>query len=89
MPLLHVLAVHARLLAHWPAWETFQQLAGARTTQWDAAPPALVPIEHQVPLLLRDPLALFTQLILLLPLHLDQSKFMNNQIVSNIWQSFP
>lgn len=74
MPLLHVLAVHARLLAHWPAWETFQQLAGARTTQWDA-PPALVPIEHQVPLLLRDPLALLTQFILLLPLHLDQTYF--------------
>uniref|UniRef100_A0A1B6CS83 E3 ubiquitin-protein ligase n=1 Tax=Clastoptera arizonana TaxID=38151 RepID=A0A1B6CS83_9HEMI len=72
MPLLHVLAVHARLLAHWPAWETFQQLAGIRT---DPTAPALVPMESQVPLLLKDPCALLTQFILLLPLHLDQTYF--------------
>ncbi|KAL1137748.1 hypothetical protein AAG570_009444 [Ranatra chinensis] len=73
MPLLHVLAVHARLLAHWPAWETWQQLACLEPDV--ALPPALVPIQNQVPLLLRDPTALLTQFILLLPLHLDQTYF--------------
>ncbi|XP_075237272.1 ubr3 ubiquitin ligase isoform X2 [Lycorma delicatula] len=73
MPLLHVLAEHARYLAHWPAWETWQQLAGARTDA--AGTPALVSVEPQVPLLLRDPVALLTQFILLLPLHLDQTYF--------------
>jgi hypothetical protein len=33
--------------------------------------------EREVPMLLRDPTALLTQLMLLLPLHLEQSKFAN------------
>lgn len=73
VPLLHVLAVHARVLALWPDRMTFQQLCGM-----PAAPPnanALAPIEREVPLLLRDPTALLLQFVLLLPLHLDQSKY--------------
>lgn len=72
VPLLHVLAVHARVLALWPAWMTFQQLCGL-----PAQPPntqALAPIEREVPLLMRDPIALLLQFVLLLPLHLDQCK---------------
>jgi len=72
VPLLHVLAMHGRLLAHWPAWHTWQQVAGIRSEP--RAPLALTPYEKEVPLLLRDPVALLTQFILLLPLHLDQSK---------------
>lgn len=73
VPLLHVLAVHARVLALWPAWKTFQQLCGL-----PAVPPnmnALAPIENEVPLMLMDPTALLLQFVLLLPLHLDQSKY--------------
>jgi E3 ubiquitin-protein ligase UBR3 len=76
VPLLHVLSVHARVarvLAMWPAWMTFQQLCGI-----PPKPPSdtvLAPIENEVPLLLKDPLALLLQFILLLPLHLDQSYF--------------
>lgn len=73
VPLLHVLAVHARLLAHWPTWEMFQVLAGV---QEDPLPVqnAVDVMANQVPILLCDPCALLTQFILLLPLHLDQSE---------------
>ncbi|KAK7870457.1 hypothetical protein R5R35_000735 [Gryllus longicercus] len=74
VPLLHVLAMHARLLATWPAWQTWQKVAGAGPEP-DCAPLALAPLERQVPLLLHDPAALLTQFILLLPLHLDQTYF--------------
>ncbi|XP_068083669.1 E3 ubiquitin-protein ligase Ubr3 isoform X2 [Anabrus simplex] len=74
VPLLHVLAMHARLLATWPAWQTWQQVAGVRVEP-DSAHLALAPVERQVPLLLHDPAALLTQFILLLPLHLDQTYF--------------
>ncbi|XP_039300953.1 E3 ubiquitin-protein ligase Ubr3-like, partial [Nilaparvata lugens] len=70
MPLLHVLAEHAKKLAQWPAWETWQQLAGC-ASQDDTAP-ALIPAEPPMPLMLRDPTALLIHFILLLPLHLDQ-----------------
>lgn len=72
VPLFHVLAVHARVLAMWPAWMTFQQLCGLPATAPGAT--ALVPIEREVPLMLRDPTALLLQFVLLLPLHLDQSE---------------
>ncbi|KAJ8946859.1 hypothetical protein NQ318_006769 [Aromia moschata] len=85
VPLLHVLAVHARVarvLAMWPAWMTFQQLCGL-----PAKVPitALAPIEREVPLLLRDPIALLLQFVLLLPLHLDQTYFTTTvQMVYNL-----
>ncbi|XP_074027443.1 ubr3 ubiquitin ligase isoform X2 [Leptinotarsa decemlineata] len=85
VPLLHVLAVHARVarvLAMWPAWMTFQQLCGL-----PAKVPitTLAPIEREVPLLLRDPTALLLQFILLLPLHLDQTYFTTTvQMVYNL-----
>lgn len=70
--LLHVLAVHARVLTMWPVHHTWQQLSGL---PMDPVPQlALTPREGEVPLLLRDPTALLIQFILLLPLHLDQSK---------------
>lgn len=75
VPLLHVLAVHARVarvLAMWPAWMTFQQLCGLPAK---VPVTALAPIEREVPLLLRDPIALLLQFVLLLPLHLDQSEY--------------
>ncbi|XP_044253038.1 E3 ubiquitin-protein ligase Ubr3 [Tribolium madens] len=86
VPLLHVLSVHARVarvLAMWPAWMTFQQLCGL-----PPKPPsdtALAPVENEVPLLLRDPVALLLQFILLLPLHLDQNYFITTvQMVYNL-----
>ncbi|RZF33108.1 hypothetical protein LSTR_LSTR013279 [Laodelphax striatellus] len=57
----------------WPAWETWQQLAGSGSTHDES--PALIPAEPPMPLMLRDPTALLTQFILLLPLHLDQTSF--------------
>lgn len=72
VPLLHVLAVHGRMLRNWPVWHTLQQVAGIQSQP--RAPLALKPYEKEVPLLLRDPTALLIQFILLLPLHLDQSK---------------
>lgn len=68
VPLLHVLAVHARVLALWPAWMNLQQLCGLPTSPTNA----LASIEKEVPLLLRDPVALLLQFVLLLPLHVDQ-----------------
>ncbi|XP_014242045.1 E3 ubiquitin-protein ligase Ubr3 isoform X2 [Cimex lectularius] len=73
VPLLHVLAAHARMLANWPTWETWQQLASLEPDV--PLPSAVIPVQFQVPLLLRDPTALLTQFILLLPLHLDQTYF--------------
>lgn len=70
VPLLHVLAVHARALALWPAWMNLQQLCGLPATPSNA----LASIEKEVPLLLRDPIALLLQFVLLLPLHVDQGK---------------
>ncbi|XP_049861948.1 E3 ubiquitin-protein ligase Ubr3 isoform X1 [Schistocerca gregaria] len=73
VPLLHVLAVHSRVLVSWPAWKTWQQVAGVQDSNSD--PLALLPAERTVPLLLHDPSALLTQFVLLLPLHLDQASF--------------
>lgn len=66
--------MHARVLAHWDIDRQWQQLSGLPVD-----PPAqnsrdIVPLEKEVPFLLRDPTALLIQFILLLPLHLDQSK---------------
>lgn len=73
VPLLHVLAVHARVLALWPAGVTFQQLCGLPA--YTNVEGALTAREEEVPLLLRDPIALLLQFVLLLPLHLDQSRY--------------
>lgn len=51
---------------------TFQQLCGLPAVASGAT--ALMPVEREVPLMLRDPTALLLQFVLLLPLHLDQSK---------------
>ncbi|KAK9296366.1 hypothetical protein QLX08_009590 [Tetragonisca angustula] len=64
--LLHVLAKSARLCMFWPVQHTWQQLC---------TPFALTLHEGEVPLLLRDPIALLIQFILLLPLHVDQAYF--------------
>ncbi|XP_043683976.1 E3 ubiquitin-protein ligase Ubr3 isoform X1 [Vespula pensylvanica] len=71
--LLHVLAMHAKVLTTWPVHHTWQQLSGIPAEP--CAPLALTPHEREVPLLLRDPTALLIQFILLLPLHLDQAYF--------------
>ncbi|XP_076160459.1 ubr3 ubiquitin ligase isoform X2 [Ptiloglossa arizonensis] len=71
--LLHVLAMHARVLTTWPVHHTWQQLSGIPPEP--ATSLALTPHEREVPLLLRDPTALLIQFILLLPLHLDQTYF--------------
>lgn len=69
--LLHVLAVHARVFTLWPVHQTWEQLTGLPLDP--TLNLALVPHEGEVPLLLRDPIALLIQFILLLPLHIDQS----------------
>lgn len=71
--LLHVLAMHARVLTIWPVHHTWQQLVGIPIEI--GTPLAVAPREKEVPLLLTDPTALLIQLILLLPLHLDQIYF--------------
>lgn len=73
MPLLHVLATHARLLAHPPVWETWQQLTGVVFKEHTSL--TLNSDHRSVPLLLRDPAALLTQFVLLLPLNMDQSEY--------------
>ena len=72
VPLLHVLALHGRMLRSWPVWHTLQQVAGIQLQPRAAL--ALKPYEKEVPLLLQDPSALLIHFILLLPLQLDQSK---------------
>ncbi|XP_044728240.1 E3 ubiquitin-protein ligase Ubr3 [Chrysoperla carnea] len=74
VPLLHVLAVHARVLAQWPTWQIWTQITGVQGSP-TTSPMALTTIEREVPLLLKDPSALLIQFILLLPLHLDQAYF--------------
>ncbi|XP_076285643.1 ubr3 ubiquitin ligase isoform X1 [Lasioglossum baleicum] len=71
--LLHVLAMHARILASWPVHTIWQQLAGIPAEP--ASTLALRPREKEVPLLLIHPTVLLIQFILLLPLHLDQTYF--------------
>ncbi|KAL6258401.1 hypothetical protein P5V15_010359 [Pogonomyrmex californicus] len=72
--LLHVLAMHARVLTTWPVHHVWQQLSGISLTEESSL--ALTPHDdRQVPLLLRDPTAMLIQFILLLPLHLDQTYF--------------
>nr|CAD7398319.1 unnamed protein product [Timema poppensis] len=73
VPLLHVLAMHGRLLACWTAWRSWQDVSGV--CEPGGPPTSLTPLEKEVPILLRDPSALLTQFILLLPLHLDQTYF--------------
>ncbi|CAG9863571.1 unnamed protein product [Phyllotreta striolata] len=86
VPLLHVLAVHARVarvLAMWPAWMSFQQLCGVPAKSLPSN--SLVVCEREVPLLLRDPVALLLQYVLLLPLPLDQTYFTTTvQVVYNL-----
>lgn len=81
VPLLHVLAVHARLLAQWPFWSTWQQLSTIQESP--TSPMALKTFENGVPLLYRDPTALLIQFTLLLPLHIDQSKHSINSNMNN------
>ncbi|XP_034951822.1 E3 ubiquitin-protein ligase Ubr3 [Chelonus insularis] len=71
--LLHILAMHARVLTTWPVHQTWQQLSGLPLDP--ATPLAVTPHEREVPLLLRDAIALLLQFILLLPLHIDQTYF--------------
>nr|XP_033321626.1 E3 ubiquitin-protein ligase Ubr3 isoform X1 [Megalopta genalis] len=71
--LLHVLAMHARVLTSWPVHPIWQQLAGIPAEP--VASLAVRPHEREVPLLLFHPTALLIQFILLLPLHLDQTYF--------------
>ncbi|XP_014472841.1 PREDICTED: E3 ubiquitin-protein ligase UBR3 isoform X2 [Dinoponera quadriceps] len=71
--LLHVLAMHARVLTTWPVHHTWQQLSGMPPEPVPSL--ALTPHEKEVPILMRDPTALLIQFILLLPLHLDQTYF--------------
>lgn len=73
--LLHVLAMHARVLVTWPVHHVWQQLSGIPLIEEPASSFALTPREREVPLLLRDPTAMLIQFILLLPLHLDQTYF--------------
>lgn len=73
VPLLHVLAIHARCLALWPMSRLWQQLAGVEI---EAETTAIVALEKEVPLLLRDPTAILLQLVLLLPLHIDETYFL-------------
>lgn len=71
-----MLAKNARLCMFWPVQHTWQQLCGLPAES--ATPLALTLHEEEVPLLLRDPTALLIQFILLLPLHLDQSNYINS-----------
>ncbi|XP_026278143.1 E3 ubiquitin-protein ligase Ubr3 [Frankliniella occidentalis] len=73
VPLLHVLAIHARCLAVWPVSRLWQQLAGVEI---ESDTTALAALEKEVPLLLRDPTAILLQLVLLLPLHIDETYFL-------------
>ncbi|XP_020290278.1 E3 ubiquitin-protein ligase UBR3 isoform X2 [Pseudomyrmex gracilis] len=73
--LLHVLAVHARVLTAWPVHHVWQQLSGIHLMEESTSSLALTPHEREVPLFLRDPTAMLIQFILLLPLHLDRTYF--------------
>ncbi|XP_076270101.1 ubr3 ubiquitin ligase isoform X2 [Rhynchophorus ferrugineus] len=85
VPLLHVLAEHARVarsIGKWPSWMTFKQLCGLPSKD---PIKTLAPYEWEVPVLLKDPIAQLLQLVLLLPLHLDQTYFTTTvQMVYNL-----
>lgn len=86
VPLLHVLGFHSKILSgggdspiagvggslHWirQTWASISQqpVAGSEG--------AVTPREREVPLLLRDPVTLLLQLILLLPSRIDQGRLM-------------
>lgn len=73
-----MLAIHGRVLATWPVWQTWQQLAQLPEEETETQ---VANIEREVPLLLRDPITLLIQFLLFLPVNLDQSKF--NQPLKN------
>lgn len=88
MPLLHVLATHARPLDNISAWITWQQLTGAI---FIGQTPSEEDKHKIMPLLLRDPLALLIQFVLILPLNMDQSKcsftFFSKYCLWNTWMA--
>lgn len=67
-----MLATYARTLDHIPAWITWQQLTGTIFVEHTSL---LVDKRKIVPLLLRDPVALLIQFVLILPLNMDQSQY--------------
>ncbi|XP_076043889.1 ubr3 ubiquitin ligase [Oratosquilla oratoria] len=79
VPLVHVLGFHSKILSagqgtgglHWvqQLWSSIVQRTPVGCER------ALSPRDREVPLLLRDPLTILLQLILLLPSRLDQSYF--------------
>lgn len=87
VPLLHVLAVHARMLTQWPMWNTWLQLyepdgggepaadGGEMSDEMGPLAVAGAADGAPVPLLYRDPAALLVHFTLLLPLHVDQAYF--------------
>ena len=73
VPLMHVLAIHMKVMAPRSLSETW----GALTCQWSNQDSSgeLILRHKNVPLMMQDPQALLTHFILLLPLNVDLTYF--------------
>ena len=83
VPLMHVLAIHMKVMLV-PTKSVpngaLSELWGALTAQWGNNSPQtaggkLILRHNNVPLMMQDPLALMTHFILLLPLNVDMAYF--------------
>ncbi|XP_023241163.1 E3 ubiquitin-protein ligase ubr3-like, partial [Centruroides sculpturatus] len=71
VPLFHVLALYTKVLVQTPYAQLWSQLTGMSL---DGQNSSLAHIEREVPLFLRDVVALLLQITLTLPLNLDKGK---------------
>ena len=70
LPLLHVLAIHMKIMSLKPLVSDWCQVSGLWQDEDDRT---LLVRENNVPLLLRDPVTLLLHLTLILPVHLDRA----------------
>ena len=72
LPLLHVLAIHMKIMSLKPLVSDWCQVSGLWQDEDDRT---LLVRENNVPLLLRDPVTLLLHLTLILPVHMDRAFF--------------
>uniref|UniRef100_T1JNI2 E3 ubiquitin-protein ligase n=1 Tax=Strigamia maritima TaxID=126957 RepID=T1JNI2_STRMM len=72
IPLLHVLAMHSKILSPKPYTQVWAQITGITSEDGQSS---ISICEKEVPLLLKDIPALLLQLVLILPIHIDKAYY--------------
>ena len=86
LPLLHVLAIHMKIMSPRPMVSEWCQVSGLWQDEDDRS---LLVRENDVPLLLRDPITLLIHLVLILPVQIDRAYFslVVGQLFNLVWVS--